>query len=747
MKRVGLGGTSSTPSVGAELELPSKPSSRIAKTPVAGTLAAKGVEAARKKITGDVDKALIEPIVVAGPKSIASKDSFSRLLDELWDRRRDLQLQPQHTMVYRMSGLEVPEESPVKLLPFCAELKQIVDALPPWLEAGSKALGATRVDVSKGLKEAAAGNMKGLALSKLDWGRFRFHSKTFDPTAQQSRIFLNTRPEDALKWTRWLVDEVLAQPKKFPGVDIVEVSGPGGATRADDVTILVSSEEGRQKLLEWIGAKAEAHPETLEKQTIPGAEGIRPGVSWGAEPDVTRYPGESFRSLRARVMFNALIDTVSSGGDRAALGTRAAELMKEAGLDPQAPHLNGPSTKHSTASVVPLQGAVVPEAGIYVATVDAFGKKVAVEIEVTPEVAATLKKQKKLAFIPSEGTIALTEVDATRDPPRQVIKSAFSITHSADQRYKIEMGEAGPRLLAYDAESKAFYVPQRVKLVPNTAFRPFTAVPVGEISEERKASEPLHLLVRRFVEPQRKPEDVAGAAAKIEKYLSDPNVTVVSSIPLEEGVNGKAIVKLSNGAVALWKPSNAEFPELMRPHLDPDHFARREAFAYQVSKAMGHLGRVPPAVYRELEGQPGALIALVRSSEAGVFSDSLAPLLEDHQSQAYRSIALLDHVLGSLDRHHGNVLFTSGNALAIDHGLTLPRRHGDQGAHQFLFDHDFTLNSSEQEQLSGLLAAKKELTEQGLALGIHPKSLALMFERAEKFAASGAVSSYWRQDA
>jgi hypothetical protein len=746
MKRLGLGDHHRIEQPRDRIELPD-PIVQPGKIEVVSSLSLKVIEEARKKTTGDVQSAHIAPLQCAVPASLSSKDSFDVLLDDLWARRNDLQLQPQHTMVYRLCGLEVPEESPVKLLPFCAELKQIVDALPPWLEAGTKTLGATKLDVSKGLEKAANGELKGIALSRLDWGVFRFHNKSFDPTADQFRIFLNTQPEHALEWTRWLAEEVLGDPKKFPGVDVVEVSGPGGAGRADDITILTSTPEARDRLLEWIDKKATKHPETIEGETIPGAEGARPGVSWGAEPDVSRYPGESFRSVRARVLFNALRETVVSGGDRADLEKRALELMKEAGLDPTAPHLNGAATKASSSDVVPLEGAVVPEPGVYQAVVDAWGKKVTVEIEITPEVSAILKKQKRMAFIPSEGSIAFAEVDATRDPPRRVVKSSFSITHSADQRYKIEMGEAGPRILAYDEKARAFYVPKKVRLVPNNAYRPFKAVPIGEATPERKPTQPLHSLVRQFVEPNRTPTEVANAAAKIEKYLSDEKAYVVSSIPLEEGVNGKAIVKLSNGAVALWKPSSAEFPELMRTNLDPDHFARREAFAYEVSKAMGHLGRVPPAVYRDLDGQPGTLIALVRSSEAGVFSDSLEPLLEADDSKAYRSIALLDHVLGSLDRHQGNVLFTKGNAIAIDHGLCLPRRHGDQGAHCFLFDHDFKLNGDELAELDKLLAAKAELTKTGLALGIHPKSLGLMFERAETFKKAGAVSSYWRQDA
>jgi len=710
---------------------------------VIASLPTKELEAAQRRLTGKVDCKNAAPITIPQIQPTPSTESFTKLIDELWSRRGDLALQPKHTMVYRLSGLEVPECSDLAPKPFFQTLKGLVDSLPPYVEAGTRSIGATKVDLSKGLGAAIDGALSQQDFAKLEWGTFRFHAKSFDPTAAQDRVFINTRPKEALTWTRWLVDEVLANPKQFPGVDVVEVAGPASAARADDLMVLTSSAEGRDKLLAWIEAKAKKNPETLESAVIPGAQSPRPGVSWGQEPDAARYPGESFRSVRARVIFNALLDSEPTN-DKKVFAAAVRANMKEAGLDPDAPHANIAGTKPST-TVVGIEGAVAPKAGtIYPVLVDAWGTKVTVDLEVTPKVADLLAKRKNLAFLPDTGQIAQIEIDRTRDPPQQVIKAAFSLTHSADQRYKIEMGEAGPALLAYDDDKKAFYVPKKVKLVPSTNGRMFGVEPVGIAADQTKATEPLHKLVRQFVEPNRTEAEVAQAAAKIEKYLSDPNVTVVSSIPLEEGVNGKAIVKLSNGAVAMWKPSNAEYPEVMRPNLEPDHYARREAFAYQVSKTMSHLGRVPPAIYRDLNGQPGALIALVRNSEAGVFSDDLAPLLKDTQSTPYRSIALLDHVLGSLDRHHGNVLFTSGNCLAIDHGICMPNQHGDQGGHTFLFDADMKLTSGESMRVDALLAAKTAIVQTGQALGIHADAINLMFSRAETFKSAGEVTSYWR---
>ncbi len=678
----------------------------------------------------------------SGP--LGAKQSFERLLDDLWARRADLELQPKATVVYRLAGLEAPDESNLPLMPFLAGLRAVLDRLPPFVEAGHRCFGSSRKDVSGGLSAAVSKQLDGPTLSKLEWGRFRLFARDFDAEAPHDRIYLNTKPEAALSWAKWLAEEVLAKPERFPGVSVVEFTGPGGTTRADDVTVLVAGEAARTAVLGAILAEAQRRPGTLETEVVPGTEPVRGGVSWGEEPDLSRYPGESFRSVRAKVLFGALLDVLGEGGGREQLSAMVRDRMVEAGLDPKAPHKNlcGPPP---VAEVLPLDHAEPPLAGIYSVVVDAFGQKVTVEVEVTPEAAASLARQKRLAFLPSLGAVGFPETDRTRDPPRKVLRELFSLTHAADQRYKIEHGEAGPQLLAFDEKTKEFYVPARVKIVKGSATRPFSAVPEGQACARRRPAEPTLPLVRRFLARGR-PDDLSRtAAARIEAYLSDPDAKVVSSVPLEEGVNGKAIVRLDNGAVALWKPSGAEYPEPMRAHLGPDHFARREAFAYEVSRALGHLARVPPAVYRELNGQPGALVALIRGSESGMFSDRLAALLEDPEDEDHRALAVFDHVIGSLDRHRGNVLFAEGRAIAIDHGLCLPRRHGEQGGHEFLFGTPLSLKPEEIERLDRLCAQRPALDARAAELGIHPKALALMWERVERMREKGVLSSRWRK--
>lgn len=697
--------------------------------------------AARPTRRLELERALPIPGADAVPTAAQGLDE---LMASVWARRRDLSLQPKHTMIYRLSGLEVPDESAVALPPFLSEIRDLVRKLPPSVDAGATGLGATRAELLPGLEAALAGTLPARQLGQIEHGRLRFHRKDWDPALPAQRTFIDTQPDAALGWVRRLVEEVLAKPETYPGVAMVDIAGPGIACRADDVTVITTDPVGRERLHEFIAEELKRRPGSLDPAIIPGSEGVLPGVSWGEEPCPDRYPGRSFRSVRARVVFNALQEVLAEGGSEADFRARVKSSLRIAGIHPEQPHLNLPSAPEP--GLAPLTVGTEPKPGIYACEVDAFGEKATVRIELGPEVAARLKKQKRMVFLPERGQVGFTGIDRTRDPAARVIEETYSITHAADQRFKLERGELPPALVAFDEKTQAFYVPETVRLVPTEhPTRIFDVEPVGRAVEQTRPLEPLLPLTRRFVRSETQPEVRAAAASKIESYLSDPTAQVVSAVPLEEGVNGKAIVRLDNGAVAVWKPSSAEYPELMRSNLGPDHFARREAFAYRMSKLMGHLGRVPPAIYRELGGERGALIALIQQSEAGVFSPRLPELVSRPERPEYREIALLDHVIGALDRHHGNLLFVGDTVLAIDHGLCMPRRNGPQGAHQFLLDAEFRLEASDRQRLEALLGAWPEVLASGEELGIHPDALVRMRERVESLLERGQVDHAWRR--
>jgi hypothetical protein len=230
--------------------------------------------------------------------------------------------------------------------------------------------------------------------------------------------------------------------------------------------------------------------------------------------------------------------------------------------------------------------------------------------------------------------------------------------------------------------------------------------------------------------------------------VADPSATVVSKTKLGGGANGTYIVTLSNGVKAVWKPSAQETLVHFRWQLEPDHLARREAAAYVVDEALGHLTGAPPTVYRTLEGASGALMAFV--GNANTATGRTLP-----EGPEYDALAVFDHVIGNLDRHPGNLLLTpDGHMIPIDHGLTFPLGNnrkgwsrlvfGNQGLHNFLFKKKVKLDAPALASLRQLVKQRDSVTQQLVALGIDPRAVSAMYERVEAMLDVGTTVDFWR---
>lgn len=106
----------------------------------------------------------------------------------------------------------------------------------------------------------------------------------------------------------------------------------------------------------------------------------------------------------------------------------------------------------------------------------------------------------------------------------------------------------------------------------------------------------------------------------LEAALLDTQATVVSRRSLGGGINATEIVELSNGVKAVWKPSAGEYMTKLRDNLEEDHQARREAAAYLIDKALGHVAGAPPTVLRSLEGKQGALMLFVEGTPGALIA-------------------------------------------------------------------------------------------------------------------------------
>jgi len=235
----------------------------------------------------------------------------------------------------------------------------------------------------------------------------------------------------------------------------------------------------------------------------------------------------------------------------------------------------------------------------------------------------------------------------------------------------------------------------------------------------------------------------------LEAALKDPKVKVLNKVAMGGGINGTFRVTLSNGMQAVWKPTAAEDMRQLRTQMQIDHQSRREVAAYLVDKAMGHLAGVPPAVYRDLGGESGALIA-----DAGDIETAAAGGYE--RAPEYDILAIYDHVIGNLDRHGGNLLVTAdGHLIPIDHGMAFPEANARQGWMNFIFTRSVKLKPSQRVALEALELQRPALKKQLMAVLVDgsdkdsrdhvERSLQAMFERVDQLLADGQTSGWWRK--
>ena len=239
------------------------------------------------------------------------------------------------------------------------------------------------------------------------------------------------------------------------------------------------------------------------------------------------------------------------------------------------------------------------------------------------------------------------------------------------------------------------------------------------------------------------PRQVQSSFQMLESAISDPSVQVIRKKKLGGGINGTFLVTLSNGAQAVFKPTAGEDQSRLRDLLEEDHQGKREQAAYIVDKAMGHLGRVPPTVRRTIEGQEGALMYFVPDSKTAEVSDASAKILQNDKDPGHRRLAILDNVIGNLDRHEGNwMICADGNPIPIDHGISFPWTNGDQGYVNFDFAKTVPLKNDEKQALKSLVDRRDEVTQE-LSPLLHKQAIEATFNRVERMISEGTTSTWW----
>jgi len=154
------------------------------------------------------------------------------------------------------------------------------------------------------------------------------------------RLYLSPRPDAAAALMHALVRHVVDDPGNYPGVHSAKIAGPAGiASRSDRIVVYTDSAETVDLVVDWLRAYAAAYPGTFEDITPPMTREIMTGVAAGDHPR-SRGSSSSFGLLRSSAVGEALRETVTGGGGRAAFADAARRRLRAARVDPDFPHAN-----------------------------------------------------------------------------------------------------------------------------------------------------------------------------------------------------------------------------------------------------------------------------------------------------------------------------------------------------------------------------------------------------------------------
>ncbi len=674
---------------------------------------------------------------------VTSADSLAQAREALWARRNEVAMQPHPGSALRIIGGNCPERpATVKPDTYIKDLLAVAMERPPGSPTTSKS--DQTFDQFRGrIRRAVRGEVKWSAVAR---DPIYIDRAGTDPTTAKEVLFIHANPEQLPKLVALLTQRMVDKPESFPGLHRLKVSGPYKSGRPDNLSLSTDGGESTAQVLAALKQLQASAPELFGKTVPPMTEAKLPGVGVGDLDLAGRYKDEAFGAIRSQVLHSAAVDAVAANLDKQAFDALLDQRLAEAGIDATQPHRFTADVNDVSDEVVGVPGAAPMTAGVQSVAIPGFGGKGShsLDVEISKPVAARLARKKAVRFLPEQGMFVKVDVDRTRDPPRERVVKQFPASFIDDTRYRLEFGEMAPPFVHYDEATSSYHIPKKVTLEPPGKYGNFSLS--TEVSPERQSRKapPQVTLVRKLNDGAVQGEALDKVMGKIEGYVTDPKASGVQRVVLEEGTNGVSVLSLSNRAVGVWKPSAAEYPEQARLNLEPDHQARREAFAYFLSKRLGHLGRVPPTVFRDIDGESGTLSALSRGTMPGSHSSQLAGVLADPTHPVYQQLAVFDCIIGNLDRHSGNLLFAKDTALAIDHGMAFPLAHGEQGEMNFIFDAQVALTSDQKVAIAELLKDKEAVRAEALELTVAPEAVELMFERMETMLKLGTTYDGWR---
>jgi hypothetical protein len=276
---------------------------------------------------------------VEAPAVRTSRQSLDAALDVVW-QQKDAFLSGQknvYSAVYNAvvdkNVLTVPKAA------FLDGLAAIARGRPAGSVSNTQGFGGSGDAISSAVQAWKSGQLPAegrFSASSFEKTFFRFERENWQPDQIRQRVYLNTAADHAPEVMRFVVQQIVDNPARFPGVEMAKLSGPGAVgDRSENIVLYTTGDDASRRVKDAIAQYQAMHPRHFMRETPAFTEAIAPGVATGDEPAVGG--GRlSFGSLRADVIEAAL----PKARDRAHLGVLVDEGLRRMGVDPQQPHKN-----------------------------------------------------------------------------------------------------------------------------------------------------------------------------------------------------------------------------------------------------------------------------------------------------------------------------------------------------------------------------------------------------------------------
>jgi len=293
--------------------------------------------------TFDPDKTVVIPRdgrTVVPRRPPPGRANLEEFADKVWKDRDQLAGRGDRP-IYRMYN-QTDEANPLAVTTddYLDKIGRIARERPAGTVSNPQSLQYSPTD--QALANRAAGTLDPAAASRLENTFYRFERADWNPGAVTERVYVNASADHAPQMMNGIVKKILDDPASYPGVEMAKISGPGAVGgRAENIVIYTTGPEASERVLRTLREVQQKYPQYFQNTTPALTERVAPGISRGAEP--TAYAGqESFGSIRAKAVAEALEKTTRAGGDRAAFLRNLDETFRRYGIDPDNPARNLP---------------------------------------------------------------------------------------------------------------------------------------------------------------------------------------------------------------------------------------------------------------------------------------------------------------------------------------------------------------------------------------------------------------------